>query len=169
MPNWCANTVELFHEDSTKIDGLEQALKRVDNKEDEYEDVLNYLRPNPAGEWDYGWSVENWGTKWDIRPHFWERQDENSIVIDFDSAWAPPTVMYEYLYENGWSVSAKFEEPGMAFVGEWEDGNEESYEYDFSNKDWAEDVPQHLIEYAGLDTAYEDYLEWQDEDEAEVD
>jgi hypothetical protein len=90
MPNWCYNTATVFHEDKTKIDGLEQELLK------DKAEPFNYLRPNPAGEWDYGWSCENWGTKWDVSMMDWEREDDNTIVMHFDSAWSPPIALYEF-------------------------------------------------------------------------
>ena len=63
MPNWCSNSLTLRHDDSTKLDALEAQLKKVSDPEAKEDDVLNFLIPNPAGEWDYGWSCENWGTK----------------------------------------------------------------------------------------------------------
>jgi hypothetical protein len=73
MPNWCYNSVTLYNEDKTVIDGLDQELSKEDAQ------PLNYLRPNPTGEWDYGWSVENWGTKWDVSIMDWEREDDNTL------------------------------------------------------------------------------------------
>ena len=171
MPNWCSNNLRLTHEDKEKIDALEQAVLRSLDPNDESDDVLNHLRPNPAGEWDYGWSVENWGTKWDVHVHNWEREDENTLVIDFDSAWAPPIELYEWLSseEQGWEVSAMYEEPGMGFVGEFADGFDQSYEYDFSDPEWQDDIPEHLVDYAGLEYAYEDWKEWNEDEMVEDD
>lgn len=171
MPNWCSNDITLYHDDVAKIDALEAQLKKVDANESE--DVLNFLLPNPSDEWDYGWSVDNWGTKWDIRVFNWDR-DGNTIQISADSAWGPPTTAYETLCEQGWEVDAMYEEPGMAFVGHWDNGSEFHYDYDFEDPNWADEIPDDLIEYAGLDTAYEDWKEWQEdldeiEDEEEMD
>lgn len=171
MPNWCSNYVEMHNEDKSKVDELQAVLER-DSQEEE-EGILMHLLPRPSEEnenW-YSWNVENWGTKWDVRAHDWNRIDDNTIDISFDSAWGPPTVAYENLEEDqGWTINAKYEEPGMAFVGEWVEGFEETYEYDFEDEDWRDTIPDHLIEYAGLDEEYESWKEWQeDEDETEVD
>jgi hypothetical protein len=95
MPNWCYNTATLHHDDKARIDAFEAELSKEDSQ------PLNHLRPNPAGEWDYGWSVDNWGTKWDVSIHDWEREDDNTIVLHFDSAWSPPTTIYEFLETEG--------------------------------------------------------------------
>lgn len=162
MPNWCSNSVTLVHDDKSKIDALEGQLKLVD--ESKSEDVLQFLIPNPAGEWDYGWSCENWGTKWDIRPHDFSREDDFTINMSFDSAWSPPIEAYENLLEEGWEVLAYYEEPGMAFCGKYDNGHDDSYEYDFSDPDWADNIPEDISEFAGLEYAYEDWKEWNEED-----
>ena len=106
MPNWCDNSVTLRHDDKSKIDALCDVME---NKEDQ--NFMNHLRPNPAGEWQYDWSVSNWGTKWDASVIDWERRDDNEVWISFDSAWSPPTVLYEFLVEQGWDVEALYHEP----------------------------------------------------------
>ena len=88
MPNWCYNSATVHHDNKEVIDGLEQELLKEDAQ------PFNYLRPNPAGEWDYGWSCENWGCKWDVSMMDWEREDDNTIVMHFDSAWSPPIAIF---------------------------------------------------------------------------
>lgn len=180
MPNWCDNSVTLYHEDKSKIDALEEILKKHSHdysgpERTEAEGVLFHLRPRPDAEEDnwYSWNVENWGTKWDISPMDWNRDDENTIWMSFDSAWSPPTALYEYLVtEEGWSITAEYQEPGIGFVGKFVDGYDECYEYDFEDEDWRDDIPEDLIDFAGLDQSYEDWKEWRDdesEDEEKVD
>jgi hypothetical protein len=164
MPNWCYNTVELRNEDITKIDALEAELKK------EVPEPLNHLRPNPAGAWDYGWSVDNWGTKWEIQVQDWERYDDNCIRMNFDSAWSPPVTLYEFLEEEGWTVNALYHEPGMCFVGRYLDGDDDYYEYDITNRQAVESIPQDLIDFAGLMDECDRYEEEQYEEQmAELD
>ena len=157
MPNWCTNHVRVTHEDKSKIDALEQAVLRSIDPEDDYDGVLNHLLPNPAGEWDYGWSLENWGTKWDVRAYNWKRDADQTLVLEFDSAWDPPITAYETLADQGWSIYALYNEPAMGFVGSWEDGDSHDYVYDFSDPDWREVIPEDLIQYADLYDAYDDF------------
>ena len=145
MPNWCYNTARLTNEDKTKIDALEAELQKEQDCQ-----PLNHLCPNPDGAWDYGWSVNNWGTKWDITPSDWERESDNTIVLHFDSAWSPPTALYEFLEQEGWTVSAMYHEPGMAFIGRFEDGFDQYFEYDCTDRESIEDLPEDLIDFGGL-------------------
>lgn len=158
MPNWCYNTVELHHSDKAKIDALEEELNKDDPQ------PLNHLRPNPTGEWDYEWSVSNWGTKWDVSPMDWERFDDNSIRFNFDSAWSPPITLYEWLESEDWTVRALYHEPGMAFVGKYEDGFDECHEYDCSDRESVENLPEDLRDFSG---AMDDLENWEREQEEE--
>jgi hypothetical protein len=164
MPNWCDNLVTLRHSDKTKIDALEQELLKEDPR------VFNSLRPIPADkeeDW-YDWNVSNWGTKWDASVHDWGR-DDNEIWISFDSAWSPPTTLYEFLLESGWDVSAYYHEGGMGYCGKFttEDGDE-YYEYDMSDRSSIEELPEDIENYAGLLDYHDECAANGDFDEAEV-
>lgn len=155
MPNWCYNTATVYHEDKSKVDGLEQELLK------EKAEPFNYLRPNPAGEWDYGWSCENWGTKWDVSIMDWEREDDNTIVMHFDSAWSPPITLYEFLEsEQGWSVRAYYHEPGMGFAGKFEDGYDDCYEFDWTDRESIENLPEDILDFSN---ALEDLERYEEE------
>mgnify|MGYP003342429948 FL=1 len=161
MPNWCDNAVTLRNDDKSKIDALAAVLE---NKEDQQ--VLNHLRPNPAGEWQYDWSVANWGTKWDIGIIDWERRDDNEIWISFDSAWSPPTVIYDYLVEQGWDVDAVYHEPGMGYAGMYtNDGGDDYYEYDVTDPNFLDELPSDIIEFAGLEDSHREWMINQLEDD----
>jgi hypothetical protein len=158
MPNWCYNTATVFHEDKSKIDSLEQELQKEDAQ------VFQHLRPNPTGEWDYNWSVENWGTKWDTTVNDWERESDNSIVMHFDTAWSPPTTLYEFLSEEGWSINAMYHEPGMGFAGKFEDGDDEYYEFNWTDRQSIEDLPDYILDFTNALEELERYEEEQYEE-----
>jgi hypothetical protein len=165
MPNWCDNLVTLRHSDKTKIDALEQELSKEDPR------VFNSLRPIPADkeeDW-YDWNVNNWGTKWDASVHDWGRDGDNEIWISFDSAWSPPTTLYEFLLDSDWDVSAYYHEGGMGFCGKFttEDGDE-YYEYDMSDRSSIEELPEDIENYAGLLDYHDECAANGDFDEAEV-
>ena len=159
MPNWCYNTVELHHDDITKIDALEAELQKDDAQ------PLNHLCPNPTGEWQYEWSVNNWGTKWDVSPMDWERFSDNCIRMNFDSAWSPPITLYEFLENEGWTVNALYHEPGMGFAGKFCDGFDEYYEFDYTNREEVENLPDEIRDFTN---AMDDLENWEAEQEEEA-
>jgi hypothetical protein len=150
MPNWCDNSVRLSHSDKSKVDALLAALESEDKA------VFQHLRPNPSGEWDYGWSVENWGTKWEISVVDWDRESDNTIWIGFETAWAPPIALYDYLHAEGWEIEGLYHEPGMACAGIYKDGEDDYYEYDFSDLESLEALPEDVQEFTGLIDYYHD-------------
>jgi hypothetical protein len=77
----------------------------------------------------YDFNVANWGTKWDVESSNVEIEDANTVTAGFDSAWSPPTTAYERLMELGFEVEAFYYEPGMQFVGKWDNGEDDCYEY----------------------------------------
>jgi hypothetical protein len=123
----------------------------------------------PYGEWDYNTSVEQWGTKWDISSGDGDiSTDGTSASGWFDTAWSPAIAAYEKLEELGFELNVIYFEPGMSFVGQYIQGEDDYYEYDFSNKDWREDIHnEDVLEY--LETEYENWLSWQDDEEQEED
>ena len=159
MPNWCYNAVTMSHDDTSKIDALEKVLQ------DEKGEPFQHLRPNPTGEWDYGWSCENWGTKWDVSVQDWERDGDNTITMNFDSAWSPPVTLYEYLESEGWSVRAMYHEPGMGFAGKFEDGYDDYYDYDYTDRDQVENLPEDILDFTN---AMDDLENWEAEQEEEA-
>jgi hypothetical protein len=154
MPNWCNNNISISHPDRSKMEALVVAVRegkfcnhvcpvpeelqivagRVGDDADEAqkkleEDTARNLEKFGYGNW-YDFCVGEWGTKWDVDPYEGENVelDDNTIYFGFDSAWAPPIGIYEKLMEQGYTVLAQYYEPGMAFVGEWDDGNDNFFE-----------------------------------------
>lgn len=154
MPNWCDNSLTLRHTDKSKIDALVAEM----NKKGEAE-PFQHLRPNPTGEWQYDWSVANWGTKWEASVIDWDHTGDNEVMIWFESAWSPPTTLYEFLVEEGWEVEAIYHECGMCYIGQFTtEGGDDYYEYDLSDPSTLDDIPSDCIEFADLRTRAE---EWQ--------
>jgi hypothetical protein len=159
MPNWCYNSATLHHDSKEVIDGLEQELLKEDAQ------PFNYLRPSPTGEWDYGWSCENWGCKWDVSMMDWERDGDNTILMHFDSAWSPPIALYEHLETEGWSVRALYHEPGMGFAGRFEDGFNEDFEMDWTDRSSIEELPEDILDFTNAIEELERYEEEEFEQE----
>jgi len=152
MPNWCSNTLNISHEDPDMIERAKTAYRAGR--------FLQEFIPFPNGEWDYNWCVNTWGTKWDIGgedAHMVE-QDANNVVFNFDSAWAPPTGAYEQLMEQGFEIIAYYYEPGMAFCGKWENGDDDYYEYGGMTSDQiADELPDDLDETFGISESVAEY------------
>ena len=51
------------------------------------------------------------------------------VNSSFDSAWSPPTALYDELTLQGFRVLASYFESGMAFCGIYEDGVDNYVEY----------------------------------------
>lgn len=174
MPNWCSNTVTLTGPEEM-IQALVVQLKNSDEIDKDCK-ILNTLRPRPLTDEEdwYAWNINNWGTKWDVNVYGYEVIDETSVTISFDSAWAPPIALYEYLEENEWSVSAYYYEPGMCYCGRFVDGCDEYYDYtDLTADEMEEQLPSEIDEMFGIiENARmweEENAEDEDEDETKVD
>jgi hypothetical protein len=188
MPNWCNNTVEIYHQDPAM---LERARKGFNAGQ-----LLNEFLPVPADlqitagflgkdtpeqlelerkeqanlekygckNW-YDWCVSNWGTKWDVGGDGAEAQDiPGGLILSFDSAWSPPIDAFTTLVDKfGFSIRAMYYEPGMAFAGIWDNGDDDFYEYGGMNsKQIAEELPEVLDEAFGIS---ESAAEWEAENE----
>jgi hypothetical protein len=160
MPNWCYNTATFTNEDITKVDALEKFLDELDEKKED--SLFSFFRPRPEekkDEW-YDWNVTNWGCKWDASVHGYERTSDDQITVTFDTPWAPPNVLYEYLArETDWYPAAYYLEEGMAFVG-YVDGEEDDY-YEYTDAASLNSIPEHIVEHWNL----REQLEEQEEDE----
>jgi len=154
MPNWCDNSVTIYHKDKSKIDAIEAGLASPDEQQ-----LFNTILPNPSGEWDYEWSVNNWGSKWDASIIDWERQDDNTIWVSFESAWSPPSTLYGFMHdEAGYDVRAFYYEPGMGFCGMFLDGYDDYYEYDISDRTSLENLPDEILDFTDLLNRHDDWV-----------
>lgn len=135
MPNWCLNKLTVEHADPAMVDRFERAYNAGK--------ACNEFIPVPEdyydnGKW-YDFCVNNWGTKWDIGADIGTDKEGryglkatrvgNQISCTFDSAWAPPVGLYNKLVELGYKVEATYFEPGMAFCGVWDNGDDLYAEY----------------------------------------
>ena len=184
MPNWCNNSVELYHEDPAMIERARKAFNDgrlldefipvpkelhivagsvgdPDEQKKLEEDTARNLAVHGYGNW-YDFCVNEWGTKWDIGADGNPAQDiPGGLMLGFDSAWAPPCGAYEKLTEQGFRIRAMYYEGGMAFAGIWDDGNDDYYEYGgMDSKEIAETLPVELDEAFGIS---ESAAEWEAE------
>jgi len=186
MPNWCYNTVELTHEDPTMIERARTAFlgkgllnefvpvpkelqivagflgDEVEQAALEAREAAN-LEKHGYRNW-YDYCVNEWGTKWDVTGQ--EVNDiPNGVILTFDSAWAPPTGAYDKLLDLGFEVRAMYYEPGMAFCGVWDNGQDDEYSLGGLNSDEvAALLPQELDEAYAISESIAEY-----EDEENID
>jgi len=161
------------HEDKEKIDAIENEL----NKEKDDVALFQMLRPRPADQEEnwYSWNCENWGTKWDASVYDFDRVDDNTIKINFDTAWGPCIALYENLDSEGYEVDAFYHEEGMAFCGRYAYGADDHYEYsDMDSAAVQYEIPSEIDEMFNISEmmqereAEDDHEDWQeDEDEDE--
>lgn len=180
MPNWCNNSVTFSNGSERELDRLVKAYNenRLFN---EFVPVPQELRETTApnnknademiekygyADW-YSWQVDNWGTKWDVESvNEIEREDgQMDVTVYFDSAWSPPLEFFRKMEEQGWTVRAYYYEPGMAFCGCYEDGNDECYQIE-GNSAWVkENIPEVIDEMFAISESME---QWEEEEKEDV-
>ena len=190
MPNWCNNSVEIYHEDPAMLERVRkafdegtllaefipipQSLKIVAGcagSHDSPEQIAlveaeeNNIKAHGYKNW-YDFCVNEWGTKWDVGADGNPAQDiPGGLMLGFESAWAPPIQAYEKLFYMGFKIRAMYFEPGMAFAGIFEDGSDEYYEYGgMDSTQIAEELPVELDEAFGIS---EDVAQWEAENAEE--
>lgn len=179
MPNWCSNIIE--------INGPKEKVKAIwdnINDNDDTRGLLNALVPMPNEiratmygdgiDW-YGWSVDNWGTKWDVSSEGLEYAEEgdNGIIRGWlDSAWSPPLeAMQTYGRDNpDVGIMLDYYEPGVAFVGQLQMENGEEIVSDHVN--YSEFTSKTVRDAIGdeMDDTWrisEEMAEWEEEMELE--
>ena len=187
MPNWCNNNVSITHSDPAKLEALAQAVREgkfcnhvipvpedlqivagrlgdpVEQAELERKTAENRAKYG-AGNW-YDFCTSRWGTKWDVDSYEGENTKVENGVLEFgfDSAWSPPIGIYEALVEDGFDVRAYYYEPGMAYVGKWDNGDDECYEYGGETSETVRDaIGEELDDQFGIS---ESMKEWEEENE----
>lgn len=179
MPNWCNNSTTISG-NKEQIDKFEAFLNEKSGKEwfdfflpcpkeltdvdspNKTDNVNELIEKYGHGDW-YSWSVENWGTKWNTDAQDWSR-DGDSISFWFDSAWAPPTALYDKITAEGYDVEAYYLEEGMGFVGKYSEGADEYYEY--TDSESLNDIPEDIVDNWNLRENLED---WEAENAEEED
>lgn len=181
MPNWCNNGITLRHADPAMID---RVVKGKDGLLMEFLPTPQELLDTTAGsfgddekqraleaqqaenvrkygfkDW-YDWNIANWGTKWDFALENVDRPDANTVTAAFDSAWSPPIDAYNKLMELGFEVEAMYYEPGMCFVGKFDNGVDECIEYgEFNSETVREAIGEELDDYFGISEEMAQYEE----------
>lgn len=173
MPNWCSNTLTLSHDNPAMITRAQAAFDRGEFLHEfvpvpqELKDAVADSSTNEALVAKYGYSnwydfcISEWGTKWDVGDGSADVIDENTLTLSFESAWAPPVVAYEKFLDLGFRVYAQYYEPGVGFVGTWDNGDDEYYDYHEETADTVRSViGEELDDAWGIS---ESMAEWEEE------
>ncbi len=180
MPNWCANGITLRHEDPAMIQRAAKAFQEGKFLQEfipcpaELLETVAQMGTNDAekanrdkygySSW-YDFNVANWGTKWDVESSNVEIEDANTVTAGFDSAWAPPIRAYEQLMDLGFDLVAFYYEPGMQFVGKWDNGSDYCVEYGGQTSETVRDmIGEELDDYFAIS---ENMAEWEAENAEE--
>lgn len=190
MPNWCNNNATISHTDPAKMQALAEAINKGEfcryvipvpeslnitaGREGDDDDPKQIalvaaekanIEKYGVANW-YDFCVNNWGTKWDVDPYEKVAVDEhNTIEFGFDSAWAPPVGIYEELTNQGFYVTAWYYEPGMAYVGKYEDGYDECLDFGGETSATVRDViGEELDDMYGISEAMAEYEEEEKDD-----
>jgi hypothetical protein len=191
MPNWCENSVEITHKDPAMLERVRKGFNEgsllqefIPCPQELIDTVAGSFGTGPEQEalllkeasnlakyghknW-YDWCVANWGTKWDVGANGQPAQDLGTeigqgLILNFESAWSPPIEAYAKLEELGFGIKAFYYEPGMAFVGKWEDGNDDYIEYGGETSDTVRDVIGDELD--DMFAISEQMAEWEAEEE----
>jgi hypothetical protein len=184
MPNWCSNHITVRGTDSAEIQRLAKALadgefcNAVIPVPEILKDTTSPVQPGDEEaaearrkacgytDW-YSFQTSRWGTKWDVGCDSVEI-DEDGLGFNghFDSAWSPPMGVVEQMVEDGLEVTLYYYESGMGFVGKYEDGCDEFYEYGGENSSTvAAVIGDELDDFFGISESMREYEEENEEEE----
>ena len=153
MPNWCMNNLDISHDDPAKMKELADRLESLE--QDQYKDLIGFLKA-----FDPDWAYrEACSADFSIT--------EDTISANFDTAWSPPTELYETLEEQGFTVWATYYEPGMQLTGIYQDGWDNSVDLGDIDEDfWDTELGKELDDSWGIQ---EDMAQWEDEEDWDED
>ena len=156
MPNWCSNHITIRGTNQREIAEIAEAMREGRfcqsiiptpedlNREgsstnggpnaDEYDKIrAENTEKHGYSNW-YDFQVAKWGTKWEVDCQDVEVEDDGlGVTTMFDSAWSPPMGIAQELIDRGFEVTLYYYEPGMGFVGKFEDGYDDFYELSGEN------------------------------------
>jgi len=144
MPNWCSNEVQIdgSEEDIAKFKeecftdrkgvavlDFSKVLPEPDydkpKKDGTHNDGVQTELHSVMPDW-WNWRNENWGTKWNLVPThdgdltaYTVEDSESFIQLEFDTAWSPPSGIYEALVDKypDRSISWFYREDGVQMAG----------------------------------------------------
>ena len=191
MPNWCSNTLIVRGSNQAEITKMVDAFKeakfcdsiipcpadlditagrvgadgspeQVSLELREAENLKKYGVKN----W-YDFHVNRWGTKWDVGSEYISVDDDGlGFTASFDSAWSPPMGIAEELVARGLQVTLYYYESGMGYVGKYEDGCDDCYDYSgYTSHNVRDLIGEDLDVHWGVS---ESMAEWEAEEQDEL-
>ena len=185
MPNWCSNYISVRGTNQAEVKRLADAfdagefcdavipvpavLKDTTAPTQEGDEAAAEQRRAETGfsNW-YDFCVNRWGTKWDISCPGECDRDEDGLGFNgsFDSAWSPPVGVVEQLVELGFEVTLYYNEPGMCYVGKFEDGCDDCYDYGgFDSTNVRSVIGDELDDFFGISEQMAEYEAENEEEE----
>ena len=188
MPNWCSNYISVRGTNQAEIKRLADAfdagelcqavipipeiLKDTTSPVQKGEEEIAEERRKVCGYTDwYSFCTNRWGTKWDISIGSECDRDEDGLGFSghFDTAWSPPMGVLEQMAEDGLEVVCYYNEPGMAYVGKYEDGIDDFYEYGNENSQSVRSaIGDELDDFWGISEQMAEYEAENAEEEEEL-
>ena len=185
MPNWCSNYISVRGTNQAEIKRLADAfdagelcqavipvpeiLKDTTSPVQSGDEEAAEARRKACGYTDwYSFQTSRWGTKWDISNGSECDRDEDGLGFNggFDTAWSPPMGVVEQLVEDGFEVTLYYNEPGMAYVGKFEDGCDDCYEYSGENSSSVRSaIGDELDDFWGISESMAEYEAENEEEE----
>lgn len=181
MPNWTTNNITIKHADKSLIDAIAatetssvgvlatiipcpEELNDDDlttwsrgPEQDARDQKKAALKAKYGFESWYDWNVAHWGTKWDLCDVGYTRVDDNTIVLNCQTAWSPPTTAFETMVERGYEVRALYYGEGYEYAGIWEDGQDDFYGNFNDSQDARARLPQELDDMFAISDSLEEY------------
>jgi hypothetical protein len=190
VPNWCSNHIQVRGSNSAEIKRLVDAFNEGkfceqvipvpedlmregtssfggDNAE-AYDQIRAENRERHGYESWFEFCTDQWGTKWDISNNGETAEvDEDGLGFagSFETAWSPPLGIVQALEAQGYEVVLRYHESGMCFVGKWDAGYDECYEYSgIPIKDVRQAIGDDLDDFFGITDMLEYYEEENEEE-----
>ena len=132
MPNHTTNELTVTHKkDGARVMHIEDSKLRdllasfsLDKVIPMPEEINGTTAPSDGPNW-YDWSIDNWGTKWDVYPagHYDANEDETmdlfSTAGQFYTAWAPPIPVIRKLQQDypDYEFTLEYVDEGWCYAG----------------------------------------------------
>lgn len=184
MPNYCSNVVIFRHSDTAAIKRVSDAFasgnlmtsffpcpeelrETVSGFYSDSDQQAALVQKQAENQRKYGyptwyeWMNSELGTKWDVGQEGFDcgyKPGDTEITLSFDSAWSPPCEFYAKMCDQfGYTIKAYYYEPGMAFCGTWDDGEDVSYKVPGTADAVADRIPANIDEMFNISEQMRDF------------